>query len=186
MPIYSQRDAPIPASGIAVVSLGLRSQFLDGLTPADRDTILVAATRRQFVANSVITNQGHPADHFFVLTEGLVRVFFVTEGGKKLLFQWFGSGDLFGARTILSVTSSYLFSTETVTNSSVLVWDRPTIRDLVKRSQVARERVVNCVRLRGLASCVPHKFSLLHGSAKSCSNTGNSCPHYRQGNLRWR
>ncbi len=34
---------------------------------------------------------------------------------------------------MLSDTSSYLFSTETVTNSSVLVWDRPTIRGLVKR-----------------------------------------------------
>jgi CRP/FNR family transcriptional regulator, nitrogen oxide reductase regulator len=81
----------------------------------------------------VITNQGDPADRFFLLTRGLVRFFFVTEAGKKLLFQWFGPGDLFGARTILPDTSSYLFSTETVTNSSVLVWDRPTIRGLVKR-----------------------------------------------------
>jgi CRP-like cAMP-binding protein len=133
VPIYSRGNAPISASGIAVVSLGLRSQFLDGLTRTDRDTILAAATRRRFLANFVITNQGDRADHLFLLTKGLVRVFFVTEEGKKLLFQWFGPGDLFGARTILSVTSSYLFSTETVTNSSVLVWDRPTIRDLVKR-----------------------------------------------------
>jgi CRP-like cAMP-binding protein len=133
LPIYLQRDAPIPASGIAVVSLGLRSQFLDGLTRTDRDTILAAATQRRFVANSVITNQGHPADHFFVLTKGLARFFFVTEEGKKILFQWFGPGDLFGARTILSDATSYLFSTEAVTNISVLVWYRPTILGLVKR-----------------------------------------------------
>ncbi len=81
----------------------------------------------------MITSQGHPADHFFLLTKGLVRFFFVTEEGKKLLFQWLGPGDLFGGRSILSNPSSYLSSTETVTNSSVLVWDRPTIRGFVER-----------------------------------------------------
>ena len=131
-PISTQGYAPI-ASEIAAVSLGQRSQFLDGLTPTDRNTILAAATRRRFFANSVITNQGHPADHLFLLTKGLVRFFFITEEGKKLLFLWLGPGELFGGRTILSNPSPYLFSTETVTNSSVLVWDRPTIRGFVER-----------------------------------------------------
>ena len=123
----------MPASRIAAVSLGQRSQLLDGLTPTDRNTILAAATRRRFFANSVITNQDHSADHLFLLTKGLIRFFSVTEEGKKLLFQWLGPGDLFGGRTILSNPSSYLASTEAVTNSSVLVWDRPTIRGLVER-----------------------------------------------------
>jgi CRP/FNR family transcriptional regulator, nitrogen oxide reductase regulator len=120
----------MPASGIAAAFVGLRSQLLDGLTPADRQTMWAAATQRQFVANSVITNHGHSADYFFLLAKGLARYFFVTEEGKKLLFKWLGPGDLFGGRTILSCHSSYLFSTETVTDSSVLVWDRATIRGL--------------------------------------------------------
>src|SRR5271165_5688069 len=121
----------MPASGIADVSVGLRSQFLNGLTPADRKIILAAATQRRFAVNSVITNDGHPADHLFLLTKGLARYFFVTEEGKNLLFQWLGPGDLFGVRTVLSSQSSYLLSTETATDSSVLLWDRPTIRGLV-------------------------------------------------------
>jgi CRP/FNR family transcriptional regulator, nitrogen oxide reductase regulator len=132
-PISNQGHAPIPASGIAAVSLGLRSYFLDGLTPTDRKTVLAAATKRRYFAHSVITNQGHPADHLFLLTKGLARIFFITEEGRKLLFQWLGPEDLFGARTILSDPSTYLFSTETVTDSSVLVWDRPTIRRFVER-----------------------------------------------------
>ncbi len=94
------------ASRIAAVSLGPRSQLLDGLTPTDRKTIVAAATPRQFFANSVITNQGHPADHLFLLTKGLVRYFFVTEEGKKLLFHWLGAGDLFGGRAILRSSSA--------------------------------------------------------------------------------
>jgi CRP/FNR family transcriptional regulator, nitrogen oxide reductase regulator len=123
----------MPASQIAAVSLGLRSQFLDGLTSTDRNTILAAATQRRFFAKSVITNQGHPADHLFLLTKGLVRYFFVTEEGKKLLFQWLGAGDLFGGRAILSTHSCYLASTEAVMDSSALIWDRPAIQALIER-----------------------------------------------------
>jgi CRP/FNR family transcriptional regulator, nitrogen oxide reductase regulator len=132
----------MPASRIAAVTLTPSSHFLDGLTPTHRETILAAATQRRFFANSVVTNQGHPADHLFVLTKGLVRFFFVTEEGKKLLFQLIGPGDLFGGRTILSDASSYLFSTETLTDSSVLVWDRPTIRGFVERYPRLLENVL--------------------------------------------
>jgi CRP-like cAMP-binding protein len=123
----------MPASGIAVVSSDLRSHFLDGLAPPVRKAILGAARQRRFHANSVITNQGDPADHLFLLTKGLARYFTITEKGRKLLFQWLGPGELFGGMTVLSIRSSYLLSTETVTETSVLVWDRATIRGLIVR-----------------------------------------------------
>jgi CRP-like cAMP-binding protein len=123
----------MPASGIAAVPSDLRSHFFDGLAPPVRQTILGAATPRRFDARSVITNQGHPADHLFLLTKGLARYFTITETGRKLLFQWLGPGELFGGLTVLSIRSSYLLSTETVTDTSVLVWDRPTIRGLIAR-----------------------------------------------------
>jgi CRP/FNR family transcriptional regulator, nitrogen oxide reductase regulator len=123
----------MPSSGIAIVSSDLRSQFLDGLSQLDRKTILSAATQRRFAANSVATNQGHPADQLFLLTKGCARYFFVTEEGKKLLLKWLVPGDLFGGRTILSSKSTYLASTEMVRDSSVFVWDRTTIRGLVER-----------------------------------------------------
>lgn len=126
-------DPQMPASRIDRVFSDLRPQLLDGLTPTDRKTILAAATQRRFFANSVITNQDHPADHLFLLTKGLVRYFFVTEAGKKLLFQWLGPGDLFGGQTVLSTPSSYLASTEAVVDSSMFVWDRPAIRGLIAR-----------------------------------------------------
>jgi CRP-like cAMP-binding protein len=132
----------MPASRFAAESMGPKSHFLDGLTPADRKTILAAATQRRFFANSVITNQGHRADQLFLLSKGLVRYFFVTEAGKKLLFRWLGPGDLFGAQTVLSTPSSYLASTEAVVESSMLVWDRPAIRGLVGRYPRLLENVL--------------------------------------------
>jgi CRP/FNR family transcriptional regulator, nitrogen oxide reductase regulator len=123
----------MPSSGIAIVPSDLRSQFLDGLHLSHRKTILSAATPRRFAANSVATNQGHPADYFFLLTKGSARYFFVTDDGKKLLLRWLGPGDAFGGRTVLSSRSSYLVSTEMITDSSALAWDRTTIRSLAER-----------------------------------------------------
>jgi CRP-like cAMP-binding protein len=122
-------------TAITIVSLSadLKSQILDGFAASDRKIILSAATQRRFAADSVITNQGCLADHLFLLTKGRARHFFVTEAGKKLLLQWIGPGDLIGGRTVLSRRSSYLLSTEMVADSSVLAWDRNTIRGLVER-----------------------------------------------------
>jgi CRP/FNR family transcriptional regulator, nitrogen oxide reductase regulator len=117
---------------MATKSSELESRFLDGIAPLDRRIILSAATQRRFPASSVVTHQGHPADNLFLLTKGCARHFFVTEDGKKLLLKWLVPGNLFGGRTILSNRSSYLASTETVKDSSVLVWDRTTIRGLVR------------------------------------------------------
>src|SRR5271167_2370163 len=123
----------MPLGAIASVSSELRSPLLDGLSPHELDTVLSAAKQRRFAAGSVATNQGHPAGQLFLLTKGRARHFFVTEEGQKLLLIWLGPGDLFGGRTILSSPSIYLVSTEIVKDSSVLVWDRTTLRSLVKR-----------------------------------------------------
>jgi len=123
----------MPVSAIAAVSSELNPPLLEGFAPQELRTILSAATQRRFAAGSVAANQGHPANQLSLLTRGRARHFFITEEGKKLLLKWLGPGDFFGGRTILSNPASYLVSTEIVKDTSVLVWDRTTLRNLVKR-----------------------------------------------------
>ena len=132
----------MPSSEIDVASRDLKSQFLDGLARPARKTILAGATKRQFAAKSVAIKQGGPADRLFLLTKGYARHFYVTEKGKKFILEWLGPGDLFGARTILSTPTSYLTSTEMVTESSALEWDRTTIRRLVEHYPRLLENVL--------------------------------------------
>ena len=73
----------MPVSATAAVCSEPGSQFLDGLAPFERQAILEASTPRRIRANSVITNQGYPADHRFMLTRGLTRYFVITEQGKS-------------------------------------------------------------------------------------------------------
>ena len=100
---------------------------------SERESILKAATPRQFLANSVVLNQGNPAKNVFLLTTGRARHFFITETGHKILLNWLVPGDTFGGYAMLATPASYLVGTETVKDSGVLVWDRVTVRNLVAR-----------------------------------------------------
>jgi CRP-like cAMP-binding protein len=117
----------------AAASLDLRPTFLEGLAPAERHVILAAATKRRFLTKSAVVHQGDPAERLFLLTKGRARFFFVTQTGRKILLHWLPPGEVFGGATLLPRPSAYLVSTETLKDSSALVWDRPTIRSLAMR-----------------------------------------------------
>ncbi len=109
----------------------LRSRFLQGLTKAEIESVLAASTARRFPVNAIVTLQGDPADHLFLLTKGCARYFSYTEEGEKILLRWFGPGDVFGGFALLPEPSSYLLSTEIVKDSCLIAWRRKAIRDLM-------------------------------------------------------
>lgn len=131
------------SSGIATVAADWRSSFFDGLSLQDREKILAAAKPRRFAANSVITNQEHPADHLFLLTKGRARYFFDEHGGRHILLHWLRPGDLVGGKTLLAKPGSYLLSSETVRECSLLVWDRATIRGIAAQNPVLLENALS-------------------------------------------
>jgi CRP-like cAMP-binding protein len=81
----------------------------------------------------VITNQDHPAEHLFLLLTGRARYFLVTEEGQKIILLWIPPGEVFGIAAFLPPPYEYHVSTEVVRDSSMLVWDRATIRSLAAR-----------------------------------------------------
>jgi CRP/FNR family transcriptional regulator, nitrogen oxide reductase regulator len=121
------------ASPIIGIRTEFRSRFLEGLAPPDLRVILAAATQRHLSANSVVTNHGDSASHFFLLTKGRARFFYITQEGQKILLHWLVPGEVFGAMALLPNPSSYLVSTEIVKDSLLSVWDRATIQNLVAR-----------------------------------------------------
>jgi CRP-like cAMP-binding protein len=123
----------MPASGIAALPSSLKSRFLEGFTPGDLETIRAAGTERRYLASSVITNQGNPAEHLFLLTSGRARYFYITKDGQKTLLFWLTPGEIIGGAAFLSRPSEYLISAEAVKDSSFLVWDRATIRSLAAK-----------------------------------------------------
>src|ERR1700704_3592710 len=120
----------------------LSPRFLDGLNPADVKVVLSAAKQRHLPARWVITDQGDSADHLYLLAAGRSRYFFVTKEGRKHVLLWLPPGEIFGSASLLTKPSTYIVSTETGRPSSVLVWNRATIRDLVQRYPRLAENVL--------------------------------------------
>jgi CRP/FNR family transcriptional regulator, nitrogen oxide reductase regulator len=120
----------MPATGIATLPAGLNSRLFEGIAPRDRDVIWAAAKERRYLANSIITNQGNPAEHLFLLTSGRARYFFIAQEGKKSLLIWLTPGEIIGVAALVSKPSQYLVSTESVKDTAALVWERTTIRSL--------------------------------------------------------
>jgi CRP-like cAMP-binding protein len=111
----------------------LKPRFLSGLPKSELDSVLSAAKHRQFRASSVIINQEDAAERFFLLTSGHGRQFVITSDGRKILLQWLTAGQIFGGSTILAAPFQYLASTEVLSDSCALVWERQTIRELASR-----------------------------------------------------
>jgi len=111
----------------------IESQFLRGLTAADRDTLMAASSRRYLRANSVAVYQGEPANFVFLLFTGRARYFYLTPQGKKIALFWIAPGQIFGAAALLPEPTQYLVGTEILKDSCVVVWDRSRIRALAAR-----------------------------------------------------
>jgi CRP/FNR family transcriptional regulator, nitrogen oxide reductase regulator len=111
----------------------LRPPLLDGMQTRALSDILGAARARRFLARSIITNQGHPADHLFLLLSGGARCFFFTPNGRKLSVYSFPPGEMFGGMALVERPSEYIVSTEAMKDSQTLIWERNTIRDLARQ-----------------------------------------------------
>lgn len=118
------------ASSIAAVCPFPSSRFLEGIPASGLKVVLAEAKLRRFHANSVVVNQGDPAERLFLIAKGRARYFYTCEDGRKLLLFWLTPGDIFGGASLLANPSTYLVSTETVKDTSLLVWDRATIQRL--------------------------------------------------------
>ena len=133
-----------------------RSRFLAGIAAADVQLILAQATLRRFPPNSVVTHQGAPAIELFLITKGRARHFYTTPDGQKILLLWLAQGEIFGGATLLAERSEYRVSTETVKDTWALVWNRRTIRALVR--SVSKDQGKRAVDRVGLPRLVywPH------------------------------
>ena len=92
--------------------------------------VLSAAKHRRFRARSVIINQEDLAERLYLLTSGTGRHYVITAEGRRIVLQWLTAGQIFGGAALLSTQVQYLANTEVLSDSCVLVWERPQIREL--------------------------------------------------------
>ena len=121
------------SSEITALVEKLAPRLFEGLTPLQMKEVLGCARWRQYPADAVVSHEGHPADHFFMLLSGRARFFTINPNGDKTVLFWVAPGEYLGGAAILARPCDYLLSTECVKPSRILSWDRSSITDLCWR-----------------------------------------------------
>lgn len=131
------------ASEVSVAVKKIRPPFLEGIDARGMNRILASARSRRFLARSIVTNQGHPASHLFMLLSGAAQTFFLTPTGQKLHLYSFSPGGILGGMALVTRESDYLATTETTKDSYMLVWERSVIRALTAQYPALLENALN-------------------------------------------
>ena len=121
------------APQLAALQTRIKAPLLEGLAPLEVETVLAVARECHYQAGTIIASQGTPANTVFLLVKGRARFFVLTPDGHKIVLMWLPVGEAIGGAALQCRPSDYIVSTETVKDSTILVWDRPAIRRLAIR-----------------------------------------------------
>jgi len=144
----------------------LKPRFLSGLSKTEIASVLSLAKHRQLQGSAVVVQQGDPAERFFLLTGGRGRHFVISSKGQKTLLHWLTAGQIFGGAAILANPSTYLASTELLSDGCALAWDRKTIRALVHRLPTLFENLFSISVTEHIAWLVAAQVSLTSDDAR--------------------
>jgi CRP-like cAMP-binding protein len=96
------------------------------------DDLVGRAASRHFVPGDSVFEQGDPAESFFVLLHGRLRVTQVTPQGQQVVVRVVNPGDLFGIAKALHRTD-YPGTATAVSDSIALAWQMSDWSDIVDR-----------------------------------------------------
>lgn len=102
------------------------------LSDMDLDGVIAPALSRRFSAGTAVFGQGDPAEHFFVLLHGRLRVTQVTPTGEQIVVRMVNPGDLFGIARALQ-RATYPGTATAVVESLALVWSTDQWDDMILR-----------------------------------------------------
>ena len=142
----------------------LDARFLKGLDPQARAVVISAGRYRRLPAAAILYRQGEQAETLFLLVEGCARFFFLTENGRKILLQWLPPGATLGMAAFLAEPMRYVAGAEIVENSSVLAWDRKTVRQLAGCYPGLLDNTLSGTG-EVLSWCITHHVSSVSGTA---------------------
>jgi CRP-like cAMP-binding protein len=103
-----------------------------GLDEGALDQALVMAQRRRIRASAAAFEQGQPADAFFVLVSGRLKVSQVTAAGQQVVVRFIGPRDFFGCVAMYG-GRRYPATAMAVEDSLALAWTRAAAAQLIAR-----------------------------------------------------
>jgi CRP/FNR family transcriptional regulator, nitrogen oxide reductase regulator len=121
-----RKDALTPAQ---LAKLGQGALF-EGLAEDELCRVLAAAARRRAGAGGFYYHQGEPADLYYVLLAGRVRVQQVTPEGNQVILHLISPGEAFGVIAAV-LGGEFPASAEVLEDAEALSWSGDVMRELM-------------------------------------------------------
>ena len=124
---------------------------LKGLTRDDRKILERIAERRRLRARDFVYTQGEPAQHFYIVESGRIRVFYQTPAGREPTVTHRGPGDLFGISP-LAQSDHRVTSAQALEPSAIWAIANADLDALTRQLPILASRIIKslAVRLRDL------------------------------------
>lgn len=119
----------------------LESRLFDGLSPADRRTWMEAARVRSFARDETVSRQGEPAEWFYLVESGFLKLIQHSADGRELIVRLLGPGEPFGGVVALD-RANYPVTAIAVEPTRLAAWHVDVVRDLLRRFPQVRANIM--------------------------------------------
>lgn len=109
-----------------------RVHSFSSLTEDQLEEIMNIAVNRYFNKGEIIFSDGDEGNGFFVVVDGLIKIFKASSTGKEQTLHIYGPGEPFGQVAVYA-GRSYPASAQSITKSYVLFFSRVAFIDLITR-----------------------------------------------------
>jgi CRP/FNR family transcriptional regulator, nitrogen oxide reductase regulator len=106
--------------------------LFEGLKPSEIEVVITNGRIRNIKNGAYFFMEGDPAEQFYVLTSGRVKLTQVTPEGQQVILRYIGPMEEFAVIAVLSETA-YPVSAEAAGDCTAMVWDKETMRQLIWR-----------------------------------------------------
>ncbi|MDY6963107.1 MULTISPECIES: Crp/Fnr family transcriptional regulator [Pseudorhizobium] len=125
-------------------ALLVRTPFMSALSNEALLKMLNAATISSLPARHVVFREGTPADHFYCVLGGYVRLYRLNREGREADIRVCGPGDTFAECQIFG-DDTYRFNAQTAENTTFARFDIRTVRTLAEQEPDIAKAIMACL-----------------------------------------
>ena len=116
-----------------IADLGLpAASVLHALPAREREVLVRRARRFQFKKRQFIFREGFEPAGLFVISDGRVKIFRTTQGGKEIIVHIAGAGELLGFHHLL-LRQEHRLSASALEDTEVFLWPHRLLRSLLSQ-----------------------------------------------------
>ncbi|WP_425502215.1 Crp/Fnr family transcriptional regulator [Peteryoungia desertarenae] len=133
----------------------LRTSFLSELGPTAMASMLEIANISSYEARDVLFREGEPADCFYTVLSGYVRLYRLNKDGREADIRICGPGDIF-AECLLTLGDTYLYNAQAAENVTLARFDLGRVRQLAEQEKDVAKAIMRSLsdHLRGTMDCI--------------------------------